>query len=711
MSFLCNFPLYSKNNAPLETDTLFSIALPTKKKQNNSRSSSTYSNEKEIRFNEEEQEKVIYVKKAETFDLKLQISGETILKNLVLTAKASHNCNPLPVKCQWRRFKSESERKNIKDINSFSYMPNSEDIGFSIEVEVESLDNINDIAIARYGPINITNEIENIITQLISYEKRYFNLKSCNEKINNNNFILDLHKNEIKLINIDQSGKKNIIERCKYSLVNPSLELSNTNMTKFKISFIQFSSDNINSNNDKESSNNSNNISIYTEVDNEDIFESELKVKNEYEFYANSKQSRELLYLIIQYNAINLKIRKNKIFRAATYNTFSQEIKNGIFKLIEDLKMHREQNTIMLKNIKYLEYVNQELNEESSTLEENCKITMNKINGRDPTYSDINKNERNINSNNKNNLTEEDWKHKIDELNNTYNTLLAKEKAINEEKIILNNKNSNNLKSYEQKIKDIEDIKIKNKSNEKDLESFKKNLKILNVDNLKIKENCAHIEKEIKSLKDKNKTLLSKLHSNGKNYNEKMKIEINELKKKNENLNYENKNLIMQKNMLSNQKNDIVKEIDKIKKEKEAIQRNINNIILKNNNKKINNNKKEQEIIENLKKENNDLEQEYNKLKDNYQFLILENINLKESYENINKNPNKVNMSTISANTSMVGYQISPEEYEEYDNLRRNKDENDALIMQLKSNNEAQEMEITELKEKIKQIKKKKNIK
>ena len=239
MSFLCNFPLYSKNNAPLETDTLFSIALPTKKKQNTSRSSSTYSNEKEIRFNEEEQEKVIYVKKAETFDLKLQISGETILKNLVLTAKASHNCNPLPVKCQWRRFKSESERKNIKDINSFSYMPNSEDIGFSIEVEVESLDNINDIAIARYGPINITSEIENIITQLISYEKRYFNLKSCNEKIKNNNFILDLHKNEIKLINIDQSGKKNIIERCKYSLVNPSLELSNTNMTKFKISFIQ----------------------------------------------------------------------------------------------------------------------------------------------------------------------------------------------------------------------------------------------------------------------------------------------------------------------------------------------------------------------------------------------------------------------------------------------------------------------------------------
>ena len=448
MSFLCNFPIYSKTVTPLDTD--FSISLPSKKKKNIPQSTSHYSNEKEIRFNDEEQEKVIYIKNAESFELNLQVSGTTILQNLVLTAKGSHNGNNIPIKCQWRRFKSESERKNIKN-NSLSYMPNSEDIGFSIEVEVESLDNINDIAIARYGPISLSTEIENIITELISYEKRTFNLKSCNDKINSN-FILSLHKKEIKLIKIEQNGKKTVIERCKYSKVNPSLELSNTNMTKFKISFIQFSNDNIGNNNDKEnSSNNSNNISFYTEVDNEDIFESELKVKNEYEFFANSKQSRELIYLIIQFNAINIKISKNKIFRPANYNTFSQEIKNGIFKLIGDLKIHKEQNTIMLKNIKYLEYVNQQLIEESNVLEENCKITMNKINGRDPNYDDINKN---INSN-KSNLNEEDWKNKIEELNINYNTLLAKEKAINEEKVNLINKNSNNLKLIEQKKKKL----------------------------------------------------------------------------------------------------------------------------------------------------------------------------------------------------------------------------------------------------------------
>jgi hypothetical protein len=110
--------------------------------------------------------------------------------------------------------------------------------------------------------------------------------------------------------------------------------------------------------------------------------------------------------------------------------------------------------------------------------------------------------------------------------------------------------------------------------------------------------------------------------------------------------------------------------------------------------------------------ENNELQNEYDKIKEEYQYLILDNINLKDSYERIKKtpNPNKLNISTISANTSMVGYQLSPEEYEEYDNLRKNKDEYEALILQLKSNNEALELEINELKEKIKKIKKRKKI-
>ena len=676
-----------------------------------------YSNENEIKFNIEEQKKVIYVKKAETFDLNLQISGNSILQNLVLTAKASHNGEPTPIKCQWRRVRSENERMNIKNINSFSYMPNAADIGFWIEVEVESLDEMNDIAIAKYGPIFIDNSIKILITELLSYEKKCFNLKSCNEKLNNKNFILDLGKREIKLINFDQRGNKNILERCKYSQVNPSLELSNTNVTKFKISFIQFnnSNDNINYN---ESANNSDNDSLFTEVDNEDIYESDLKIKNEYEFFAISKQYRELIYIIIQYNAINNKIRNNKLFRASNYNNLSPEIKSGIVKLIGDLKIYKEQNTIMLKNIKYLEYVNKKLNEEYLTLEDNYKITMDKINGRDPHYRAMSNglkyqdylNNSNNNNNNNNNLDEDEWKNKYNELKTNYNTLLAKEKAIDEEKILLVNKNDKNLKSIEKNNIEIADIKNKNCIYEKELESYKKNLSILNDDKDKIKKNCDDIKKEIKNLKEKNNLLLSKMNNNSNNNNEKIKKEINEIKKKNENLNYENKNLIMQKNMLTNQKNGIIKEIEKLKKEKENLIKNIKNMKNQKNN-KSNNKKKDNKIIEELKKQNDDLENEYNKIKDNYQYLVLENKNLKEMYEKTSKNQNKVNMSTISANTSMMGYQISPEEYEEYDNLRKNKDENEALIMQFKSNNEAQELEINELKEKINQIKKRKKIK
>ena len=216
MSFLCNYPLNFSKDSPLETDAHLSISLPIRKKINNEKMLK-YSNENEIKFNIEEQKKVIYVKKAETFDLNLQISGNSILQNLVLTAKASHNGEPTPIKCQWRRVRAENERMNIKNIYSFSYMPNAADIGFWIEVEVESLDEMNDIAIAKYGPIFIDNSIKNLITELLSYEKKCFNLKSCNEKLNNKNFILDLGKREIKLINFDQRGNKNILERCKYS--------------------------------------------------------------------------------------------------------------------------------------------------------------------------------------------------------------------------------------------------------------------------------------------------------------------------------------------------------------------------------------------------------------------------------------------------------------------------------------------------------------
>ena len=80
---------------------------------------------------------------------------------------------------------------------------------------------------------------------------------------------------------------------------------------------------------------------------------------------------------------------------------------------------------------------------------------------------------------------------------------------------------------------------------------------------------------------------------------------------------------------------------------------------------------------------------------------------LQESYDNI-PNKNLLNQSIVSMSVvSVNGYQLSPDEYEEYDLLRKNKDENEAIILQLKSNNQAKEVEKQELKEILKNMGKK----
>ena len=78
---------------------------------------------------------------------------------------------------------------------------------------------------------------------------------------------------------------------------------------------------------------------------------------------------------------------------------------------------------------------------------------------------------------------------------------------------------------------------------------------------------------------------------------------------------------------------------------------------------------------------------------------------MQENYEKLNNKNNVLNASMVSMSVvSMNGFQLSPDEYEEYDLLRKNKDENEALILQLKSNNQAKEVEKQELKEILKNL-------
>jgi hypothetical protein len=101
---------------------------------------------------------------------------------------------------------------------------------------------------------------------------------------------------------------------------------------------------------------------------------------------------------------------------------------------------------------------------------------------------------------------------------------------------------------------------------------------------------------------------------------------------------------------------------------------------------------------------NLNLKNKYDKLNEEYNSLELEQKNLQELFDkNLKNNNNSLNMSqSIISNI----YQLSQEEYEEYDILRKNKDENEALILQLKSNNQAKEVEKQELKALLRDLEK-----
>ena len=259
--------------------------------------------EKEINFNQLESKKVKYIKRASSYDLNLIINGKSIFQNLILTASATKNDEQIPIKCHWKRIHDETII-TIEDINSFSYMPNAEDIGYEIEVEVCSLDDPEDIAIAQYGPIVIDKDMENAIELFLTSGKN-FNLylfdPNTQEKIKDKEYILYLKNDELILSNYDLKGNEIILEKCIYSQLNPIIKLSPTNINKINFIFIDYDSNNV----ENEYENNFNNK-------NEEITN---KKKNEYEFIAMSKQNRELIYLLIQFFVIDEKIKNNKLLR------------------------------------------------------------------------------------------------------------------------------------------------------------------------------------------------------------------------------------------------------------------------------------------------------------------------------------------------------------------------------------------------------------
>jgi len=647
--------------------------------------------DKEINFNQIESKKVQYIKKASSYDLKLLINGKSIFENLILTALATKNGDQIPIKCHWKRIYDESVI-TIQNINSFSYIPSAEDIGYKIEVEVCSLDEPNDVAIAQYGPIIIDKDMENAIELFLTSGKN-FNLylfdEKTQEKIKDKEYILYLKNDEIILSNYDTNGKEHILEKCFYSQMNPIIKLSPTNVNKIKFTFINYDSDyNI------EYENN-----LITN-DNEII----CGKKNEYEFITMSKQNRELIYLLIQFFIIDEKIKNNKIYSLINSENISNEEKLGITDLVGELNIIKNQNKIALKKMNKLNSMNKKLNDDYKILEENFRITLSKINEKNSNlyikeeiYKANDRAEKNnsiIKQNRASINRINELKKDYEELNIEYKELLSQQQEFDFDKNILLNKENQSQTQLLTTENNLKTLKEKNNSLKND-----KNISTEKLSKAKEEYN------NIKSKCDANKTKLNKLNQENENFLmksaefikiNKNKNEILKMKENNEILVKENKNLLKERDVLNQEKNQLSSELEKLKQEINELNKiNSSNILSTENN----------DIINELRAINENRKNELKKLKEEYESLVNEQKILQENYEKLTSKNNVLNASMVSMSVvSVNGYQLSPDEYEEYDLLRKNKDENEALILQLKSNNQAKEVEKQELKEMLKNL-------
>ena len=649
--------------------------------------------DKEINFNQLESKKVQYIKKASSYDFKLLINGKTIFENLILTVIATKNGEQIPIKCHWKRIYDESII-TIQNINSYSYIPNGEDIGYIIEVEVYSLDEPDDIALAQYGPIIIDKDMENAIELFLTSGKN-FNLylfdEKTQEKIKDKEYILYLKNDEITLSNYDMNGKENILEKCFFSQHNPIIKLSPTNVNKIKFTFINYYSDN-----NKENTEYLNN---FNKENNEII----CGKRNEYEFITMSKQNRELIYLLIQFFIIDEKIKNNKIYSLMNSESIQIDEKLGITDLVGELNIIKNQNKNALKQTEKLNEMNKKLNDDYKILEENFRVTLSQINEKNSNLrikEEIYKaNERaesnnNIIKQNKASINKiNELKKDYEELNNEYKRLLSKEQELDFDKNILVSKENESQNKLSDIQESLQTLKEKNNSLKIEINISKEKLN-------KAKEEYNNLKSKLDSRKNK----LNKLNKENENFLlksaeyekiNKNKNEIQKMKKNNETLLKENKNLLKERDILNQEKSDLSNKLEKIQQEIKELNENNNNIISTENN----------DIITELKEINENRKKEIKKIKDEYEALNNEQKSLQENYDKIQNKNNFLNQSIVSMSvTSINGYQLSPEEFEEYDLLRKNKDENDALILQLKSNNQAKEVEKQELKEMLNKL-------
>jgi chromosome segregation ATPase len=538
-------------------------------------------------------------------------------------------------------------------------------------------------SVARYGPIILDQDMKSTIELLLTSGGTKFSLYIYDtveqEKVTNKEIIIYISSNELKLVETDYNGKEKVLEAVKYHQMNPIMKPHPYDSYRFTLKFFEY------------------------EVGNTGVYNMDkLKqvTKAEYHLIAMSKQCREIIYLLMQCFLLDEKIKNNKLFTCMNYNVLPQETKVGITDLISEIKTLREENTTILNNMKIMERANRDLKREMKSLEEDFQISLESINQHisgisstnTPTGTDSTPN-RNINNYTSNSASQNaEMRKKYDELLSNNSLVISKEKALREE----NKELTLNVVITKNKCDELE-IDNKKLNNhvvnlELEIKSLKKSLSILTETFNKSKTDIESLGEQRDILLRERDELVKKL----KNINDDGKLELNskitELQKQVDNLTYDNKNLIIQRNVLTNQKDILSKEVEKLSRDKQATEEKMAKAqedkeahLLKS--------KENETMITNL---NNNIElkrKEIAELKLKYELLEVEYSTIKNNFDNMFLN----NSEERSGNH----VKITQDEYDEYDQLKREKDESEAILMQLKSNNDAKDLEIKSLKKKL----------
>jgi hypothetical protein len=634
---------------------------------------------KELTLNTQEESNMKTFNENTRIHFDFKVYGRSIFQNLILTATASNQDKELiPIKCKWRRVKNDIVI-NIKEITSNSYLPTAEDIGYIIEVEVIPIDNIYGTipSLGQYGPIMLGNDMKNTLEILLTSGGTKFSCHlydiSENQKVNDKEIRLYINTHELKLVEVDYNGKEKILEETKYHHMNPVITPHHNDIYRFTMKFYSFEVDGGGS------------LATVNNIKQID--------KSVYHLVAMSKQCRELIYLLIQFFLLDEKIKNSKLFTSMNYNLLPQETKVGVTDLISEIKTLREENSIILNNMKILDNKNKDLVKEMKCLEEDFQVTLETINCHmNNNLYDPNGKTTPVEVKMPQNNSLYDLKKKYDDLITQHSLLSSKEKSLREENRELLTNCEINKNKNDQLVEENKSNKQKLAEYEVELYNLKKSFTLLAEQKNKFDKEITHLRDDHNILKQDNEELKSKLkkQETAEIYNKKIK----DLEAQIESITYENKNLIVQRNVLNNQKEIIQKELNKLNQSKDSYDKIIINLQqekqsldsqLEEKNTKITSLSNK---IESHKKELNDfkfkhelLESEHNSLKQNFDSLFKDNTNTESCIK------------------------ITAEEYDEYDQLKREKDETDAILMQLKSNNDAKDLEIRNLKAQLEKLK------